>query len=189
MGIENKITIEHLSAYLPYGLEVKKRVGGEVLQMMSLSTVTHKGQICIETYSGTYGDMWFKPILRPLSDLTKEIEHNGERFVPFEEIAKIECPNISGAVEKIHSITAFNRGLSFKSTQMGVMYRYEGVTVEITHFKDAIFHKRVVNGNDSWVFSYFHNYPTIIQKLLSWHFDIFGLIESGLAVEKQRNEN
>lgn len=24
----------------------------------------------------------FKPILHPLSDLTKEIEHNGEKFVP-----------------------------------------------------------------------------------------------------------
>ena len=30
--------------------------------------------------------------LRPLSDLTKEIEHNGERFVPSKEIHKY-CPN------------------------------------------------------------------------------------------------
>lgn len=28
----------------------------------------------------------YKPILRPLSDLTKEIEHKGERFVPIDRI-------------------------------------------------------------------------------------------------------
>jgi len=29
-------------------------------------------------------DEGFKPILRPLSELTKEIEHNGEKLMPFE---------------------------------------------------------------------------------------------------------
>ena len=28
----------------------------------------------------------YKPIIRPLSDLTKQIEHNGEEFVPIQEI-------------------------------------------------------------------------------------------------------
>ena len=31
----------------------------------------------------------YKPILRPLSDLTKEIEHKGEKFVPIEKIREI----------------------------------------------------------------------------------------------------
>jgi len=30
----------------------------------------------------------FKPILHPLSDLTKEIEHNGEKFIPIEEMCQ-----------------------------------------------------------------------------------------------------
>ena len=30
-----------------------------------------------------------KPILHPLSDLTKEIEHNGEKFVPTEKLDHI----------------------------------------------------------------------------------------------------
>ena len=46
-----------------------------------------------------YGTKKFKPILRPLSDLTKEIEVNGEKFVPsieynhlrFEEISTIKA--------------------------------------------------------------------------------------------------
>ena len=28
----------------------------------------------------------YKPILRPLSDLTKEIEHRGEKFVPYKKL-------------------------------------------------------------------------------------------------------
>src|SRR5690606_29154858 len=35
-----------------------------------------------------YGD--FKLLLRPLSDLTKEIEHNEEKFVPEKELSKID---------------------------------------------------------------------------------------------------
>lgn len=33
------------------------------------------------------------PILHPLSDLTKPIEHNGEKFVPIVELAKMMYPN------------------------------------------------------------------------------------------------
>ncbi len=35
----------------------------------------------------SFGDI--KPILRPLSDLTKEIEHNGEKFVPEMRILRL----------------------------------------------------------------------------------------------------
>lgn len=124
-----------------------------------------------------------KPILRPLSDLTKEIEHNGVRITMMEEIAKIERPNIMNALNKVKDITVFNRGMSFTSRKMGVAYRYEDTVIEITHYKDAVFHKKVTHGNDSWVFSYFHNYPAIIDKLLEWHFDIFGLLDDGLAID------
>ena len=62
-----RLTLKELAPYLPFKLKVKTRVGGKILEMMSLSTVTHKGQICIETYGGNFGDMWFKPLLRPLS--------------------------------------------------------------------------------------------------------------------------
>ncbi len=37
----------------------------------------------LQTHYNTSG---FKPILRPLSDLTTEIEHNGEKFVPFDKL-------------------------------------------------------------------------------------------------------
>lgn len=146
------LTLEHLSAYLPYGLEVKKIVGGEVLQMMSLSTVTHKGQICIETYSGTYGDMWFKPILRPLSQLMQEIEHNGESFVPVEwfEIGDNEGNN---------------------------WFEFDNGNVKLINNLSSISEHRIYHDINYLPFA-------VVQKLLSWHFDVFGLIDKGLAIKK-----
>ena len=43
---------------------------------------------CKETNRVDYFHCEIMPILRPLSDLTKEIEHNGEKFVPSKEIIK-----------------------------------------------------------------------------------------------------
>ena len=48
------------------------------------------GAYCINDFPkyGMYGDcVDANLILRPLSDLTKEIEHNGEKFLPIEKIA------------------------------------------------------------------------------------------------------
>jgi hypothetical protein len=67
---------EFLAMSLPYGLKV---VNGN-----------NYNKICDFTAWSEVG-MWLlekqMPILRPLSDLTKEIEHKGERFVPIVELA------------------------------------------------------------------------------------------------------
>lgn len=39
--------------------------------------------------SYTDNGMRFKPILHPLSDLTKEIEHNGEKFIPITKLNEL----------------------------------------------------------------------------------------------------
>jgi len=81
------LQLKHLASYLPYELK------GYYLDSEVLGTV-----VKLETYrvSGrtVYGNKvpigdrisYFKPILRPLSDLTKEIEHNGERFIPNDRV-------------------------------------------------------------------------------------------------------
>lgn len=74
-----KLELKHLAPYLPYGLEIwfktSKRVKIHTMSANNINDVLH--------YTTNY-----KPILRPLSDLTKEIEHNGEKFVPIERIDK-----------------------------------------------------------------------------------------------------
>ena len=44
-----------------------------------------------------------KPILHPLSDLTKPIEHNGETFIPIEKIAIYDPKNIQYFIEQIYT--------------------------------------------------------------------------------------
>lgn len=80
---KQQLTIEHLAPYLPYQtpimVETKKR-----WIRSPIHNLTHGTGI------GTIGHLItsesFKIGLRPLSDLTKEIEHNGEKFVPWIEL-------------------------------------------------------------------------------------------------------
>ena len=41
----------------------------------------------------------YKPILHPLSDLTKEIEHKGEKFIPIKKIAIYNPNNVEYLIE------------------------------------------------------------------------------------------
>ena len=92
--------IEQLAPYLPYGLIVrefgdyldKKDVflDDHILEKFRhslrvidvLENVSVDKQADIETNFNS-ASRYYKPILRPLSDLTKKIEHNGEKFVAF----------------------------------------------------------------------------------------------------------
>jgi hypothetical protein len=78
---------------------------------------------------------YFKPILRPLSDLTKEIEVDGEKFVPIDWIEKNNPTK----------------------DEMPCAIMLNGF-VEMHYYRDY-------------------------EKLFEWHFDVFGLIEKGLAID------
>jgi len=76
-----KLELKHLAGYLPYGL--KTLTGwNNIEEIIGFKDETYfiKGG---NVYA--YGDIQeCKPILRPLSDLTKEIEVNGQKFIPIE---------------------------------------------------------------------------------------------------------
>ena len=86
-----KLELKHLAPYLPYDLKVKytnKYNHSQTITLVGIMNYTTKGkgiqvELCnknlIHFFSKIEG---IKPILRPLSDLTKEIEVNGEKFVP-----------------------------------------------------------------------------------------------------------
>lgn len=72
-----KLELKHIAPYLPYGLTSVNYFDGIEL----------KRKIVPSNIMGFVdGDTNAKPILRPLSDLTKEIKVNGEKFVPIEFI-------------------------------------------------------------------------------------------------------
>ncbi len=87
-------------------------------------------------------DNAFMLLLHPLSDLTKEIEVNGNKFVPINELKK----DYSGFFFESNPEIS----IKIKNTAMYISLAW---TNEIQ------------------------------QKLLLWHFDIFGLIDAGLAVD------
>lgn len=94
-----------------------------------------------ESTSGSDSDIQFIPILRPLSDLTKKIEHKGEKFVPIVELLK---------------------NSSFDTSKMS--------EEEIMSFVKVYSNTDLIALND-------------LPLYLQWHFDLFGGIESGEAID------
>ena len=87
----HRLELKHIAPYLPYGLKVLRPDNKTILDVEGIVGnlfIFHEiGKL--ETY-GSIRSSANKPILRPLSDLTKEIEHNGERFVPADNFYKID---------------------------------------------------------------------------------------------------
>jgi len=86
------LKLEHLAPYLPHGL--KCMVGKEKVLLIGLDTEAEYWIIWKKLAASNQGcsspSKNFKPILRPLSDLTKEIEINGKKFVPVDVLKKAE---------------------------------------------------------------------------------------------------
>jgi len=131
-----KLELKHIAPYLPYGLKGIYNEGNEentVIDIIGASFINDKMHYQLKFKGGVLGlfDEDFKPILRPLSDLTKEIEVDGRKF-----------------------------------TAAGRM---------ITHgFHNSFWHRD---------FDYRYLYAADLERLLEWHFDIFELIEEGLAID------
>jgi hypothetical protein len=123
--MKDKLELKHLAPYLPYKVEIQDKHG-------------YIWRLDADTIMGTI--LWkHKPILRPLSDLTKPIIINGTRHLHMQEIMTL--------FEKHSAVLA--KGCK--------------------DMPDLI--PALLSSND------------IFQKLLQYHFDVFNLIEKGLAID------
>ena len=166
-----KLDIKHIAPYLPYGVNcrykylssdkyTKAKLTGVTLREVE-TTYKRKRRGCVGDLIGFEGnnniqDLKFKLELRPLSSLTKEIEHNGEKFVPIEKLKELYNKTVDDNIHTIeyHNIHGF--------TIFGLM----------THDSYEI-------GMPLWIY----------ETLFSWHFDVFGLIEQGLAIDLNTVKN
>lgn len=93
--MKDTIKLHEICGYLPYGVELAFIVRDEVRYIDKITGISDIGDYDDIKIKLGYNDsehIWmFKPILRPLSDLTKEIEHNGERFVPIVKLLQEYC--------------------------------------------------------------------------------------------------
>jgi hypothetical protein len=155
-----KLQIKHLASYLPYGLSVKEMHSGKigyVNDVFQLSPDYDEDDLKITFDHSDGNHIWMlKPLLRPLSDLTKEIEVNGERFVPLQKLFDLPYERISTRYEPKNGWIIQYR----VATEKG-----HGWIERLVPYKlDAI--------------------PLCMaKKLYEWHFDIHGLIPEGLAID------
>lgn len=148
----NKLTLEHLAPYLPYNCKVRFEKDVEI--PYKNQPLQKKGNIIkLDCFLLLIKNADFKLILRPLSDLTKEIEHNGERFVPAKEIMKII-------------------GYDDNYINGSIYLENDAVWCESNLFENDFIFGYHSNTILNW----------ICKKLISWHFDINNLIEKGLAI-------
>lgn len=85
------LTLEQLAPYLPYNLKVQSKLDGiyELSTYSSMDGNLEKQDI----YSCLSNN--YKPILRPLLDLTKTIEVNGKKFIPIDKLDEMYGQTIS----------------------------------------------------------------------------------------------
>lgn len=146
----NKIELKHLAFYLPYelrGMRYSEAANGYFYKTLDsgniLSWMDH---------------LPYKPILRPLSDLTKEVEGIG---VPMLKILEI-----NGKSNRRIENCKFDGSFIYET---GFHYGREVNGQKNTDWKisETIFLKELSFTNLSW--------------LLKNHFDVFGLIDKNLA--------
>ena len=86
-----KLELRHLAGYLPYGLRLRTIIKPAFRNRDNIVEFTtwNLNDISLPL-TKRYSMKECKPILRPLSDLTKEIEHNGRNFIPIREIYRLQ---------------------------------------------------------------------------------------------------
>lgn len=164
--MKREITLQELAAYLPWGVMMHRSI--ERVRLSGLHDDWSKGGVQViylsqhhesfhkhggksasgftETYPLNYvGHCQFKPLLRPLSDLTREITHEGTKVVLLDWINENTPLRVIMAVD--------------------------------SSGKSCLWCENVQS-------SHFNAWPYSLHKILaSFHFDIFGLIPDGLAID------
>ena len=122
--MKEQLKLEHLAPYLPYGLKYIDKDNNELKTMRSLSSEINMVDL---GWGNAHEFSEFKPILRPLSDLTK--------------------------------INGFSLSDMISHGYHNTFWLPENFEVKYLMHLD-------------------------FEKMVSWHFDVFGLIEKGLAIDK-----
>jgi hypothetical protein len=153
-----ELEVKHLAPYLPYGLKLQYVVREKVEKTGIMKTIihnedeTHPTKVSIDWNDSEH--IWmFKPILRPLSDLDKELFINGWfGFVPAKRLANE------------YLITSY-----WGTNEIGT-----GILDKDGKMVNLCFIANEILGECPFM---------IYQSLCEWHFDIFNLIGQGLAVD------
>ena len=151
-----KLELKHLTPYLLYKLKGNVSDHGEnehwentELQSLCLVDKILSFADATDVYLDEPNETEFKPVLRPLSDLTKEIEWKGVGFYPIERL------------------------LSADEDDLNEFYLTGKLNSHWEAFIKVATSKSLIRSIDYWM----------VEIMFEWHFDVFGLIEKGLAID------
>ena len=183
-----ELELKHIAPYLPYGLKctnTKKSYNqtGEdktgILETLSVNT----DDSVIMGAEGYFlvGYHEILPLLRPMSSLTEVIEVDGRSFIPIIDLARLE--NGGGIfdyqIEKLFILDfGGSIGLYYTSSAGLVEFSYDPLLMTFTmmlRHKDESYKCDLIVNHQLKMF----------QKLFEWHFDVFGLIGKGLAINME----
>lgn len=141
-----KLELKHLAPYLPYGLKM------ELLDFPLGKHIRTLELDCGHDFNFYLAHNKVRPILRHLSDLTKEIEHNGERL----------C-----AIDEVYNSSWMVGGYILEEDEYGwhILSKEDNSEIHIDPSKPQ-----------TWMY-------WVWEIMVSLHFDVFGLIDKGLAID------
>ncbi|WP_153846330.1 hypothetical protein [Sphingobacterium paramultivorum] len=151
----DKLSLEHLSPYIPYGLNMYHKESAVKIQKM-----THF-DLSVDLLQ--HHNKWrTKPMLRPISDLIKLIEHDGRKFIPMHQLK-------NGGTD----LNEF-RFLEWKGYSA-----IDNEEHETCYDPETMSFNQFYRGDSRMCTKQYEK----MQLLFKWHFDVFGLINKGLAID------
>ena len=124
---------EFLAMSLPYGLHCSflydnEDIQGSIIFGMEFTVdgeySSEKPLVFIDEF-GEYRFDIIKPILHPLSDLTKWIEHKGEKFVPIEEILNYPLSYYDDKEDALISIQNYTAQIRWWTVQILIEWHFD----------------------------------------------------------------
>ncbi|MCT4190248.1 hypothetical protein HZP50_07050 [Elizabethkingia anophelis] len=165
----DKLELKDIAPYLPFKVKVQITDGYYDGKFKILSGVQYDGLLNLGK-GGRFGFIereyhQVKLLLRPMSDLTKEITHNGETFIPIARLLRMKFPDEP------------------------LIGRYSIIKVSKSGYPRAYFEFMATKEIRIYPFELFNTPYWIIQKLQEWQFDTEKLIERGLAIDLNEVDN
>jgi hypothetical protein len=148
-----KLELKHLAPYLPHKLQVSINKNGWEYMISGSSNIAelrglYGDDMCLLYQENEGFDLDFESfelILRPKTDLVKEIEINGKKFVPALVLWSV-------SIEEEEDFEIYGKIPDYWKNNLNLEFE-----------NDLIYRE--------------------MKYLFKWHFDVFGLIEKGLAID------
>lgn len=169
----NELELKHIAPYLPYGLKVQSKIDRTIDGIARIVDITGDNNDVKIGYRWSDSEhIWmFKPILRPLSDLYKEVDGK----VGIVELAKIQ---FNAGELNLYKHNDVNCTVWCDEKAESFFFRYSDKC------KSFIVERICGYGNiERTEQESCTNQLQLFEYLFANHYDVFGLIEKGLAVD------